>query len=122
MKKTLALLALAALLLPAGIALAQDPPPPSPPAGAEQPADHAHRGTDREHRGHPQRAIGDLVVRPWAQHRHPRAQHHHRGCCRSRPGRHGHQSAFAVAEQRDPVWIDRGMLPQPAAGGHDIRH
>lgn len=38
MKKILALLALAALLHPAGIALAQDPPPPSPPAGSETPA------------------------------------------------------------------------------------
>ena len=32
MKKTFAILALAALLLPLGVALAQDPPPPAPPA------------------------------------------------------------------------------------------
>ncbi|MGD9782599.1 MAG: MotA/TolQ/ExbB proton channel family protein [Kiritimatiellia bacterium] len=38
MKKTLALLALAALLMPLGIALAQDPPPPAPPADAAAPA------------------------------------------------------------------------------------
>ena len=34
MKKTLAILALAALLLPLGAAIAQDPPPPAPPADA----------------------------------------------------------------------------------------
>ncbi len=38
MKKTLALLALAALLLPAGFAPAQEPPPPNPPAAAPAPA------------------------------------------------------------------------------------
>ncbi|NCA83633.1 MAG: MotA/TolQ/ExbB proton channel family protein, partial [Opitutae bacterium] len=38
MKKRLALLALAALLLPAAAAFAQEAPPPSPPAGSEAPA------------------------------------------------------------------------------------
>ena len=38
MKKTLAILALAALLLPLGAAIAQDPPPPAPPADAPAPA------------------------------------------------------------------------------------
>ena len=40
MKKIFAILALAALLLPLGVALAQDPPPPAPPgdtAAAQEP-------------------------------------------------------------------------------------
>ncbi len=37
MKKILAILALAALLLPVGAVFAQEPPPPAPPAGSEAP-------------------------------------------------------------------------------------